>query len=133
MGVEDIAVRETWSTCSRSSARSEQGPVYEIGSRQGGTRLRAANSVYPTMRSDSDTTAGEVVYLLAELRCEGKGSVLEIGSRARVLESDGDRVTLAVAHGGGEDIVTCSRALVARRERSLTSRRTLRPSSRPAF
>ena len=86
------------------------------------------------MRSDSDSPAEDVVYLLAELRCDGKRSVLEIGSRARVIDSDGDRLTLAVAHGGGgEDIVTCSRALVARRERSLTGRRTLRPSSRPAY
>ena len=85
------------------------------------------------MRSDAETTAGDVVYLLAELRCYGKDSVLEIGSRARVIDGDGDRLTLAVTHGGGEDIVTCSRALVARRKRSLTGRRTLRPSSRTAF
>jgi len=85
------------------------------------------------MGSSSDSTADDVVYLLAELRCDRKGSVIEIGSRARVIASDGDRVTLAVSHGGGEDIVTCSRSLVARRERSLTGRRTLRPSSRPAF
>jgi len=85
------------------------------------------------MRPSADSPNDDVVYLLAELRCEGNGSVLEIGSRARVLESDGDRVTIAVAHGGDEDIVTCSRALVARRERSLTGRRALRPSSRPAF
>jgi hypothetical protein len=85
------------------------------------------------MGPNTDSTPGDVVYLLAELRSDEKGSVLEIGSRARVLDSDGDRLTLAVSHGGGEDIVTCSRALVARRERSLTGRRTLRPSSRPAF
>ena len=85
------------------------------------------------MRSSADSPNDDVVYLLAELRGEEDGTVLEIGSRARVLESDGDRVTLAVAHGGDEDIVTCSRALVARRERSLTGRRALRPSSRPAF
>ncbi|WP_411277750.1 hypothetical protein [Gaiella sp.] len=85
------------------------------------------------MRPSADSPDNDVVYLLAELRCEGKGSVLEIGSRARVLESDGDRVTLAVAHGDNENIVTCSRALVARRERSLTRRRTLRPSAPPAF
>lgn len=95
--------------------------------------MPAANPVCLTLRSDSDSPAEDVVYLLAELRSDEKGSVLEIGSRARVLESDGDRVTLAVAHGGGEDIVTCSRAFVARRERSLTGRHTLRPSSRPAF
>ena len=85
------------------------------------------------MSPSADSPNDDVVYLLAEIRCEGNGSVLEIGSRARVLEADGDRVTLAVAHGGSEDIVTCSRALVARRERSLTGRRTLRPSMRPAF
>ena len=85
------------------------------------------------MGSDADTTAGEVVYLLAELRCEGRGPVLEIGSRARVLDVDGDRLTLAVAHGSGEDIVSCPRALVARRERPLANRRTLRPGSRPVF
>ena len=85
------------------------------------------------MRPSADSPNDDVVYLLAELRCEEDGTVLEIGSRARVLESDGDRVTLAVAHGDDEDIVTCSRSLVARRERSLTGRRTLRPSSRPAF
>ncbi|MCY7303269.1 MAG: hypothetical protein LH654_09595 [Thermoleophilia bacterium] len=85
------------------------------------------------MRPSADSRNDDVVYLLAEPRCKGNGSVLEIGSRARVLESDGARVTLAVSHGGGEDIVTCSRALVGRREWSLTGRRTLRPSSRPAF
>lgn len=85
------------------------------------------------MRSSTDSPNDDVVYLLAELRSEGNGTVFEIGSRARVLESDGDHVTLVVAHGDEEDIVTCSRALVARRERSLTGQRRLRPSSRPAF
>ena len=84
------------------------------------------------MKSDADTTAGEIVYLLAELRCEGHGPVLEIGSRARVIDEDGERLTLAVAHGRGEDIVTCPRALVTRRGRSLPGRRTPWTGLRPA-
>jgi len=73
-----------------------------------------------------DTTGGEdVVYLLAELRSAEQGPVHEIGSRARVLGADGDRLTLAVGYGRLESVVTCSRALVARRRHSL-SRRVLR-------
>ncbi len=72
---------------------------------------------------DATTTTGEVVYLLAEFRSEKRGPVHEIGSRARVLDCDGDRLTLAVACGSGEDIVTCARGLVARQRRSLASRR----------
>ena len=55
-----------------------------------------------------------MVYLLAELRSAEQGPVHEIGSRARVLEADGDRLTLAVGYGRFESVVTCSRALVAR-------------------
>lgn len=95
--------------------------------------MQTANPVTLTMRPTSDSANDDVVYLLAELRSDANGSVLEIGSRARVLESDGDTLTLAVAHGGSEDVVTCSRSLVARREHSLTGRRSLRPSSRRAF
>lgn len=71
------------------------------------------------------TVGGEVVYLLAELRSAEQGPVHEIGSRARVLEADGDRLTLAVGYGRLESVVTCSRALVARQRHSL-SRRALR-------
>ncbi len=78
------------------------------------------------MRAEDVTVAGEVVYLLAELRSSGPGPVHEIGSRARVLEADGDRLTLAVGYGRFESVVTCSRAQVARRRRSLATRRTLR-------
>ena len=78
------------------------------------------------MGAEDITARGEVVYLLAELRSDEQGPVHEIGSRARVLGADGDRLTLAVGHGRFEGIVTCSRALVARQRRSLTSRRTLR-------
>ena len=82
---------------------------------------------------ERDTSAGEVVYLLAELRSDEWGPVHEIGSRARVLGADGDRLTLAVDHGRREDVVTCSRALVARQQRSLASRRHLsRNGLRPA-
>jgi len=79
------------------------------------------------MGAEDIAVGGEVVYLLAELRSAEQGPVHEIGSRARVLEADGDRLTLAVGDGRFESIVTCSRALVARRRRSLASRRTLRP------
>ena len=75
------------------------------------------------MGSDGDTTTGEVVYLLAELRADERSPVHEIGSRARVLQAEGDRLTLAVAGGGDENVVTCPRNLVARHRRSLTSRR----------
>ena len=66
------------------------------------------------MGAEDITGGGEVVYLLAELRSAEQGPVHEIGSRARVLEADGDRLTLAVGYGRFESVVTCSRALVAR-------------------
>ena len=69
------------------------------------------------MGAEDDTVRGEVVYLLAELRSDEQGPVHEIGSRARVLGADGDRLTLAVACGKREDIVTCSRGVVERRRR----------------
>jgi hypothetical protein len=75
------------------------------------------------MGEGSDTTTGEVVYLLAELRSDERGPVYEIGSRALVLGADGDRLTLAVSHGSSEDVVTCPRSLVGSRRRSLPSRR----------
>ena len=81
------------------------------------------------MGAEDITAGGEVVYLLAELRSDAQGPVHEIGSRARVLGADGDRLTLAVGHGRLESIVTCSRALVALQRRSLASRRTLRGDS----
>ena len=75
------------------------------------------------MGDNGDTTAGEVVYLLAEIRADERGPVHEIGSRARVIDADGDRLTLAVDHGRHEDVVTCSRGLVARRRRPFASSR----------
>jgi len=75
------------------------------------------------MGDEHDAKAGEVVYLLAEIRADARGPVHEIGSRARVLETDGDRLTLAVVHGSSEDVISCSRGLVARRRRSLAARR----------
>ncbi len=78
------------------------------------------------MRADDATAGGEVVYLLAELRSSEPGPVYEIGSRARVIEADGDRLTLAVGYGRFESVVTCSCAQVARQRRSLATRRTLR-------
>ena len=78
------------------------------------------------MGAEDVTTGGEVVYLLAELQSNASGPVHEIGSQARVVGADGDRLTLAVAHGRVEDVVTCPRTLVARRRRSLASRRILR-------
>lgn len=84
------------------------------------------------MGTGETTRGGEVVYLLAELRSGELGPVHEIGSRARVLEADGDRLTLAVGHGRFEGIVTCSRGLVAGRRQSLASRRFLRADVRPA-
>ena len=62
------------------------------------------------MGAEDITAGGEVVYLLAELRSAEQGPVYEIGSRARVLEADGDRLTLAVGYGRFESVVTCSRA-----------------------
>jgi hypothetical protein len=76
-----------------------------------------------SMGDESEATTGEVVYLLAELRSEKQGPVHEIGSRARVLGADGDRLTLAVCRGSAEEVVTCPRGFVARRPRSLASRR----------
>ena len=85
------------------------------------------------MGDNGDTTAGEVVYLLAELRSDERGPVHEIGSRARVLDADGDRLTLAVDRGRHEDVVTCSRGLVARRRRSFApSRHFVRRDISPA-
>jgi len=77
------------------------------------------------MGAEDTTTGGEVVYLLAEIRSADQGPVHEIGSRARVLEANGDRLTLAVGYGRFESVVTCSRGLVVRRRHSL-SRRALR-------
>ena len=77
------------------------------------------------MGAEDITVGGEVVYLLAELQSSQQGPVHEIGSRARVLEADGDRLTLAVGYGRFASTVTCSHALVDRRRQSL-SRRALR-------
>ena len=74
------------------------------------------------MGAEDDTARGEVVYLLAELLSDERGPVHVIGSRARVLGADGDRLTLAVACGSSEDILTCPRGLVARRRRPLPAR-----------
>ena len=71
------------------------------------------------------TTAGAVVYLLAELRSSGRGLVHEIGSRARVLGTEGERLTLAIARGRHEEVVSCPRDLVAHEQRSLAARRRL--------
>jgi hypothetical protein len=79
-------------------------------------------SVCFIMGAEDTTAGGEVVYLLTELRSAEQGPVHEIGSRARVLEADGDQLTLAVGYGRLESVVTCSRDLVARRRRSLASR-----------
>ena len=84
------------------------------------------------MGAEDIPARGEVVYLLAELRSDEQGPVHEIGSRARVLGADGDRLTLAVGHGRFESIVTCSRGLVAGRRRSLASRCFLRADAQPA-
>ena len=75
------------------------------------------------MRAEDANTGDEVVYLLTELRSAERGPVFEIGSRARVLGADGDRLTLAVAYGNGENVVTCPRSLVARRRRPAPVRR----------
>jgi hypothetical protein len=72
---------------------------------------------------EREASAGDVVYLLTELRSDERGPVHEIGSLARVLGADGDRLTLAVDDGRQESIVNCSRGLVARHRRSLASRR----------
>jgi hypothetical protein len=77
---------------------------------------------------ENATTTGAVVYLLAELRSDGRGSVHEIGSRARVLGSHGGQVTLAIACGEREEVVSCPRDLVAQEQRSLAARRRLLPS-----
>jgi hypothetical protein len=78
------------------------------------------------MRAETLAAGGDVVYLLAELRSDGHEAVHEIGSRAQVLEADGDRLTLAVGYGRLESVVSCSRAQVAAKRSSLTSRHTLR-------
>ncbi len=78
------------------------------------------------MSNEEPTGTDDVVYLLAELQSAPQGSVHEIGSRARVLEVDGERLTLAVGSSRGEDVVTCPSSLVAHRRRSFASRRHLR-------
>ena len=78
-----------------------------------------------TVGDESATTTGAVVYLLAELRSDGRGSVHEIGSRARVLGAKEGQVTLAIACGGEEEVVSCPRDLVAHEQRSLVARRRL--------
>ena len=89
-----------------------------------------------TMGAEDDTAGGDVVYLLAELRSNERGPVHEIGSRARVLGADGDRLTLAVACGKREDVVTCPRGFVERRRRPhpsfSTRRRFDRADAAPA-
>jgi hypothetical protein len=75
------------------------------------------------MGDEGTTTAGAVVYLLAELRSSGRGIVHEIGSRARVVGTEGERLTLAIACGRREEVVSCSRDLVAHEQRSLAARR----------
>ena len=83
------------------------------------------------MRVDGDA-ANDVVYLLAELRSDDGESVHEIGSRARVVGSEGDDLTLAVACRSGEEIVRCPRGLVKQAQRSLAARRRLLRSGAPA-
>jgi hypothetical protein len=79
------------------------------------------------MGDERDTTSGEVVYLLTELRSEERGYVHEIGSQARVLDAQGDRVRLAVGRGNHEEIVMCHMGLVGHRRRTGgTCRPTLR-------
>ena len=76
------------------------------------------------MGEERITTAGETVYLLAEVRSAGgHGVVHAIGSQARVLRVVGDRLTLAIEGGGHQEVVTCRRAFVAPAERSLAARR----------
>ena len=82
------------------------------------------------MGDERDTTKGEVVYLLAELRSEERGHVHEIGSQARVLGAQGDRVRLAVGRGTHEEIVLCPADLVGRRRRIVGAcRPTLRATA----
>ena len=82
------------------------------------------------MGDERETTRGEVVYLLAELRSEERGRVHEIGSQARVLGAQGDRVTLAVGRGTHEEIVLCPADLVGQRRRIVGScRPTLRATA----
>jgi hypothetical protein len=78
-----------------------------------------------------DATADEVVYLLAEICSDARGPVHEIGSRARVLDTDGDMLTLAVGRGETEDVVTCSRGLVGRRRRAAAARRPFTAATLP--
>jgi hypothetical protein len=86
------------------------------------------------MGDERDTTAGEVVYLLAELQPAVDGPVYEIGSRARVVGADGDQLTIAIARGDREDVVTCRSVHVSRAGRSLTSRRrVLRSQTLPSL
>jgi hypothetical protein len=85
------------------------------------------------MGADDRTGTGDVVYLLAELQSERRGPVHEIGSRARVLEAYGDRVTLAVGSGAHAEIITCARGLVGSRRRVVAARRPFGyPTLRPA-
>ena len=85
------------------------------------------------MGEERITTAGAVVYLLAEVRSAGGlGAVHAIGSQARVLRVEGDRLTLAIESGGRQEEVTCRRALVAPAERSLAARRRVLRSGPPA-
>ncbi len=57
--------------------------------------------------------------LLVELRSGERGAVHEIGTRARVLEVEDDRLTLLVAGGRSDDVVTCRRGFVAHKRRPL--------------
>jgi hypothetical protein len=75
------------------------------------------------MHGNGTTATGEIVYLLVELRSEERGSVHEIGSRARVIQVEGDELTLAVSGGNGESIISCPRSLVAHQRRSIAARR----------
>ncbi len=71
---------------------------------------------------DEHTLSGEVVYLLSEVRSEERGTVYEIGSRARVVGSEGDELTLEI-DGSRGDVVRCSSTLVSRKQRSNAARR----------
>lgn len=76
-----------------------------------------------TIETGVETRAGAIVTLLTELHSDTRGTVYEIGSLARVLEADGDRLTLLVDHTRGEDVLTCSRSHVAQHRRAIASRR----------
>jgi hypothetical protein len=85
------------------------------------------------MGVNGDAANDAVVYLLAEIRSDNGVSVYEIGSRARVVESEGDDLMLAVACRSGEDIVRCPRGLVTQAHRSLAARRRSLRRSTPAL